>query len=72
MLSHTFSHCGQHTVSEPTLKPGSSVFLNFIHETKREAETQAEGEVGSLREPHVELDPRTQDHDLSRRQTLNH
>ena len=27
--------------------------------TEREAETQAEGEAGSMREPYVGLDPRT-------------
>ena len=34
-------------------------FYLFIHErhTEREAETQAEGEAGSLREPDVGLDP---------------
>ena len=37
----------------------------------REAETQAEGEAGSCREPDVGLDPKPWDHDLSQRQTLN-
>ena len=36
-----------------------------------ETETQAEGEVGSMQEPNVELDPGPQDHALSQRQTLN-
>ena len=34
----------------------------------REAETQAEGEVGSLGEPDEGLNPRTWDHTLSQRQ----
>ena len=36
-------------------------FYLFIHErhTKKEAETQAEGEAGSSREPNVGLDPGT-------------
>ena len=35
-------------------------FYLFIHERhKREAETQAEGEAGSLCEPNMGLDPRT-------------
>ena len=46
----------------------------FIEEgqREREAETQVEGEVGSLVEPNVGLDPRTRDHALSRRQMFNH
>ena len=31
-----------------------------MSDTQREAETQAEGEAGSLQEPDVGLDPRTQ------------
>ena len=31
----------------------------FIRDTQREAETQAEGEAGSLQEPDGGLDPRT-------------
>ena len=34
-------------------------FLRFIHERDTEAETQAEGEAGSLQEPDVGLDPVT-------------
>ena len=30
-----------------------------MRDTEREAETQAEGEAGSCREPDVELNPRT-------------
>ena len=30
-----------------------------MRDTEREAETQAEGEAGSIREPDVGLDPRT-------------
>ena len=39
----------------------------FIHERHREAETQAEGEAGSMQD----LIPGPQGHDLSRRQMLN-
>ena len=42
----------------------------FMRDTKKEAETQAEGEAGSLWEPHAILGP--QDHNLSQRHTLNH
>ena len=31
----------------------------FMRDTQREAETQAEGEAGSCREPNAGLDPRT-------------
>ena len=43
----------------------------FIHEThrEREAETQAEGEVGLLQGDSI---PGPRDHALSQRQTLNH
>ena len=44
----------------------------FMRDTQREAETQAEGEAGSLREPWCRTpcqDPG--DHDLSQRQLLN-
>ena len=34
-------------------------FYLFIHKRHREAETQAEGEAGSLQKPDVGLDPRT-------------
>ena len=44
----------------------------FMKDTQREAEAQAEGEAGSLQGADVGLDPGTWDHDLSRRQTLNH
>ena len=45
----------------------------FRKDTDREAETQAEGETGSLQgSPMWDLIPGVQDHDLSRRQTLNH
>ena len=37
-------------------------------ERKREAETQAEGEAGSMQKPDVGL----QDHTLGQRQALNH
>ena len=36
-----------------------------------EAETRAEREAGSLKEPNVGLDPGPRDHNLSQRQTLN-
>ena len=60
-----------------------SIFLSFILfltilfiysweiERERERQRQAEGEAGSSQEPHVGLDPESQDHDLSLRQTLN-
>ena len=41
-----------------------------MRDTEKEAETQAEGEAGSPREPDVGLDPLTRDHTLSRRQML--
>ena len=41
-----------------------------MRDTQREAETQMEGEAGSLQEPDVGLDPRTWGHTLSLRQTL--
>ena len=41
-----------------------------MRDTEREAETQAEGDTGSLRGDHCET--RSQDHDLSQRQMLNH
>ena len=34
-------------------------FYLFMRDTQREAETQAEGEAGSCREPNAGLDPRT-------------
>ena len=34
-------------------------FIFFTHERHREAETQAEGEAGSMQEPDAGLDPRT-------------
>ena len=40
----------------------------LMNDTEREAETQAEGEAGLMRE----LIPGLQDHALSQRQTLNH
>ena len=40
-------------------------------ERERDAETQAEGEAGSLPEPDAGLDPGTHDHALSQSQTLN-
>ena len=43
-----------------------------MRDTKREAETQVEGEAGSLQEPNVELGPRTLESQPSRRQMLNH
>ena len=60
-------------------------FYLFMRDTQREAETRAEGEAGSMQgpdaglhpgtprdaEPDAGLHPRTQDHDLSQRQTLN-
>ena len=39
---------------------------------EKEAETQAEGEAGSLQEPDVGLDPQPWDQALSQRQMLNH
>ena len=43
----------------------------FMRDREREAETQAEGEAAPCGEPDVGLDPRSQDHALSRRQMLN-
>ena len=44
----------------------------IVTEREREAETQTEGEAGSLQEPDdVGLDPRPRGHSLSQRQTLN-
>ena len=40
-----------------------------MRDTQREAETQVEGEAGSL--PNAGLNPRTRDHVLSQRQTLS-
>ena len=43
---------------------------SFMRDTQREAETQAEGEAGSLRGPDAGLDPGTRGHVLGRRQVL--
>ena len=44
----------------------------IVTERKRETETQAEGEAGSMhREPDVGIDPGLQDHALSQRQAPN-
>ena len=45
-------------------------FYLFIHERDREAETQAEGEAGSLWSLMQDSIPGPQDHDLSQRQML--
>ena len=45
-------------------------FYVFIHEKQREAETQAEGEADAPRG--ARCGTRSQDRDLSQRQTLNH
>ena len=43
----------------------------FMRDTDREAETQAEGEAGSLQGAYEGLDPRPWDHAPSQRQVLN-
>ena len=50
------------------LKTKDFIYL-FMKDTHREAETQAEGEAGSLRGTRC---AGPQDHDLSQRQTFNH
>ena len=42
-----------------------------MRDGKREAETQAEEEIGSLQEPNVGLNFRSWDHDQTPRQALN-
>ena len=42
-----------------------------MRDTQRKAETQAEGEVGSMQGALCGLDPRTLGHTLSQRQRLN-
>ena len=42
-----------------------------MRDTQKEAETKAEGEAGSMKEPDVDSIPELRDHALSQRQTLN-
>ena len=44
----------------------------FMRDTQREAETQVEGEAGSLRGADVDSIPGPRDHNLNQRQMLNH
>ena len=62
--------------SESLSQPIFFFFKDFIYlfmrDTEREAETQAEGEAGSMQGTQCGTWPRDRDHDLNQRQMLNH
>ena len=69
---------GRRSTTEPPRRPPPFFlcffflrFYLFIHDRQREAETQAEGEAGSMQGADAGLDPGTPDHALGWRQELN-